>query len=140
MKVTYICKLFHFTNTLFKFYYAQTGTMHKWIIPHFLFQFPRNALQVILLLPHEKQSICFVLYASLKEAASLQLLFHKRPQNFRLMLTEKMWLIPKQMYFFWKLLFYIRDCLSFPYTHVDFIEMLIRYNGYITFPFINSAV
>ena len=91
-------------------------------------------------LPHEKQSICFVLYASLKEVAYLQLLFHKRPQNFRLMLPEKMWLIPKQMYFFWKLLFYICDCLSFPYTHVDFIEMLIRYNGYITFPFINSAV
>ena len=37
LKVTYICKLFHFTNTLFKFYYAQTGTMHKWIIPHIFY-------------------------------------------------------------------------------------------------------
>ena len=37
LKMTYICKLLHFTFTIFKFYYTETSTMHKWIIPHIFY-------------------------------------------------------------------------------------------------------
>ena len=37
LKMTYICKLLHFTFIFFKFYNTQTSTMHKWIIPHIFY-------------------------------------------------------------------------------------------------------
>ncbi len=47
LKMTYICKLLHFTFIFFKFYNTQTSTMHKMDHPtHFLFQYLQNVLQV----------------------------------------------------------------------------------------------